>query len=358
MKFLIQSAQADAGASPGAAVFLEDLIDACVMESTFREHMAERDLLFHDTVAQTILSGSFPSDPQTGLSALLSLNAPSHPIRKRRLRLTAESPDLLAVIQAEGKVSTSAQSHEPRPHHPHAGRFDQLAQTHPEEPALEFWLARDLQEPLGYARWENFLTATRSTTHSYTRGASNPPPLRAPPFSRSMMAFGRNEGNSLVRCERSRTGLAHCAGVADPADLDVVGIVPPAGFVVVAQGAVLQCHLENPVQLGPEIAAGAPRIAADLGTPVRDLGHARRNHDIGGGTHVRIGDPVVVSIPIVEAHLRSQREFVAGHDPERTLTLAKLVRGGILHPYECNRIIGFRLAASMLGGGGGLPPLI
>ena len=44
-------AKAEAGASPGAAIFLEDLIDACVMESYFREHMAERDLLFHDTVA-------------------------------------------------------------------------------------------------------------------------------------------------------------------------------------------------------------------------------------------------------------------------------------------------------------------
>jgi hypothetical protein len=32
-------AKADAGASPGAAAFLEDLIDACVMESTFRDHM-------------------------------------------------------------------------------------------------------------------------------------------------------------------------------------------------------------------------------------------------------------------------------------------------------------------------------
>ncbi len=30
---------------------LEELIDACVMECYFREHMAERDLLFHDTLA-------------------------------------------------------------------------------------------------------------------------------------------------------------------------------------------------------------------------------------------------------------------------------------------------------------------
>jgi hypothetical protein len=51
--------------SRAPAAFLESLIDACVMECYFREHMAERDLLFHDTVAQTILSGSFPTDPQT-----------------------------------------------------------------------------------------------------------------------------------------------------------------------------------------------------------------------------------------------------------------------------------------------------
>jgi hypothetical protein len=32
------------------------------------------------------------------------LNAPSHPIRHRLLRLTADSPNLLAVIKQEGKV--------------------------------------------------------------------------------------------------------------------------------------------------------------------------------------------------------------------------------------------------------------
>ncbi len=37
-------------------------------------------------------------------------------------------------------------------------RFDSLAQNMPED-NVEFWFARDLQEPLGYARWENFLTA-------------------------------------------------------------------------------------------------------------------------------------------------------------------------------------------------------
>ena len=33
-----------------------------------------------------------------------TLNAPSHPIRNRLLRLTADSPDLLAVIKTEGRV--------------------------------------------------------------------------------------------------------------------------------------------------------------------------------------------------------------------------------------------------------------
>lgn len=39
-------------------------------------------------------------------------------------------------------------------------RFDSIAQTVPESD-VEFWFARDLQEPLGYARWENFQTAIR-----------------------------------------------------------------------------------------------------------------------------------------------------------------------------------------------------
>ncbi|MBP9800273.1 MAG: hypothetical protein KBD39_09170 [Sterolibacterium sp.] len=37
-------------------------------------------------------------------------------------------------------------------------RFDELSQRLPDE-GIEFWFARDLMEPLGYARWENFITA-------------------------------------------------------------------------------------------------------------------------------------------------------------------------------------------------------
>lgn len=45
-------------------------------------------------------------------------------------------------------------------------QFDQLARPHLEEPQVEFWFARDLQEPLGYARWENFLTAIQRAIES------------------------------------------------------------------------------------------------------------------------------------------------------------------------------------------------
>ena len=33
-----------------------------------------------------------------------TLNAPSHPVRNRLIRLSADSPDLLAIIKEEGRV--------------------------------------------------------------------------------------------------------------------------------------------------------------------------------------------------------------------------------------------------------------
>lgn len=44
--------------------------------------------------------------------------------------------------------------------------FDSLAQTFPNDGSIEFWFARDLQEPLGYARWENFITAIQRAIES------------------------------------------------------------------------------------------------------------------------------------------------------------------------------------------------
>lgn len=44
--------------------------------------------------------------------------------------------------------------------------FDSLAQALPGDGSIEFWFARDLQEPLGYARWENFMTAIQRAMES------------------------------------------------------------------------------------------------------------------------------------------------------------------------------------------------
>ena len=44
-------------------------------------------------------------------------------------------------------------------------RFDELSQQLPDE-GIEFWFARDLMEPLGYARWENFTTAIHRAIES------------------------------------------------------------------------------------------------------------------------------------------------------------------------------------------------
>ena len=90
------------------AQFLDDLIDACVMECYFREHMADRDLLFLDDLAPALE----PYDPNASEAQQCDflhhlhrdLNASKSPIRNRLLRLTADSPDLLAIIKEEGRV--------------------------------------------------------------------------------------------------------------------------------------------------------------------------------------------------------------------------------------------------------------
>lgn len=88
------------------AIFLEDLINACVMECYFRDHMAERDLLFLDDLAPHLAaykpdaSGAQQREFITQLYR--DLNAPTSKIRNRLLRISADSPDLLAVIQGKG----------------------------------------------------------------------------------------------------------------------------------------------------------------------------------------------------------------------------------------------------------------
>jgi type I restriction-modification system DNA methylase subunit len=90
------------------ATFLEDLIDACVMECYFRDHMAERDLLFHDQL-RPLLAGFYANAGRDAQLEFLhqfyeTVNAPAHPVRNQLIRLTADSPDLLAVIKREGAV--------------------------------------------------------------------------------------------------------------------------------------------------------------------------------------------------------------------------------------------------------------
>jgi adenine-specific DNA-methyltransferase len=91
-----------------ASSFIADLGDACVMECYFREHMADRDLLFHDLVTPHLTTFN-QADSEANQRAFLqqfhaTLNAPKHPVRNRLIRLTADSPDLLAVIKQESRA--------------------------------------------------------------------------------------------------------------------------------------------------------------------------------------------------------------------------------------------------------------
>ena len=52
-------------------------------------------------------------------------------------------------------------------------QLDSMVRTVPDE-KIEFWFARDLQEPLGYARWENFLTAIKRAIESCETTGYNP----------------------------------------------------------------------------------------------------------------------------------------------------------------------------------------
>ena len=88
--------------------FIEDLIDACVMECYFHAHMAERDLLVLDDLASHIVAYD-PDAPESQQLEFIkqlcsTLNAPTSKIRNRLLRISADSPNLLAVIKAEGKA--------------------------------------------------------------------------------------------------------------------------------------------------------------------------------------------------------------------------------------------------------------
>ena len=86
--------------------FCDDVIDACVMECYFYDHMQQRDLLFHSDTAH-LLEAYDPESSELDQLGFLgdfyeAANGPDSPIRNRLLRLTADSPDLLAVIKEQG----------------------------------------------------------------------------------------------------------------------------------------------------------------------------------------------------------------------------------------------------------------
>ena len=90
------------------AAFLEELIDACVMEVYFTDHMAEKKLTVISEVGQAIKlfqeTASSSANWQQVQSFYATVNAPKHPIRNRLMRIPIDSPDLLRVIKEEGKV--------------------------------------------------------------------------------------------------------------------------------------------------------------------------------------------------------------------------------------------------------------
>ncbi|MCK4792327.1 MAG: Eco57I restriction-modification methylase domain-containing protein [Desulfobacteraceae bacterium] len=90
------------------AAFLEELIDACVMEIYFADHVAEKKIAVIDKVCQAIKplprTASDSAKWQQIQSFYETVNAPEHPIRNRIMRIPIDSPDLLRVIKEEGKV--------------------------------------------------------------------------------------------------------------------------------------------------------------------------------------------------------------------------------------------------------------
>ena len=85
---------------------LKDLIEACVMECYFRDHMVERDLRFHDSVASALSDYDPQATDADQVAYIETLNERliEAKIPERLKRIPIESPDLLGVILKEGEV--------------------------------------------------------------------------------------------------------------------------------------------------------------------------------------------------------------------------------------------------------------
>lgn len=110
---MVQAAKAESQRSSksevnSAAVFLEEVIDACVMEVYFSDHMAEHRLGIMAHVTALLQGVDAAASPAKQLAAAhqfyAQANDSKHPIRNTLIRIPVDSPDLLAVIQREGAV--------------------------------------------------------------------------------------------------------------------------------------------------------------------------------------------------------------------------------------------------------------
>ena len=110
---MVQAAKAAAQTAANApasqaASFLEEVIDACVMELYFSAHMAEKKLSLHQHVAALLPANANKLNDKALTAAAIEFhsiaNASQHPVRNILIRIPVDSPDLLAVIQREGAV--------------------------------------------------------------------------------------------------------------------------------------------------------------------------------------------------------------------------------------------------------------
>ena len=90
------------------AAFLESLIDACVMELYFPDHMAEKELAVLDAVRALIRPLDAEESDRKKWQQVATFHAvatvPESDLRDRLQRIPVDSPDLLAIIQQEGKA--------------------------------------------------------------------------------------------------------------------------------------------------------------------------------------------------------------------------------------------------------------
>ena len=110
---MVQAAKAESQKSDNSELksvgtFLEEVIDACVMEVYFADHMAERRLgiMAHVTpLLQDFDAAALPAQQvEAAQQFYAQANDSKHPIRNILIRIPVDSPDLLAVIQREGAV--------------------------------------------------------------------------------------------------------------------------------------------------------------------------------------------------------------------------------------------------------------